>query len=394
MRSMWRHKLVLAWMFCSGLPMAVLAAGRWQIPELPLNRSDVAKEWHDSTSWLNRKLRIKHGFIVAYAVEVRPGIQYTLQVTVPHHLQGVRAFLYDRWPLLASARQIELPTGPVMLTPHMKQITYRWRLGVSAHSTGNMLYVVVSSPRDPGKRRGLLPRIELRSPPISPHHHIGRGITYLSGPQNLVLADDSTSVSNRLTPILSARHERVSADVTTINDLVSNGQFRAGLKNWVPVGAALPDKTPSVNAKVLRLPPASGVDQELDADVSDADSLLLQVALRLDPDTDNAHDPVKGPGFAIKLCYRDQQGKAYCGASAYCIAFRMLHATATTTTHACAVIKYPSAGKWYRYQLDLMKMKPLPVHIESLSLLASQRHGTVLVRGVHMFSRRPSHVTR
>lgn len=383
--------LILFFLLCSGITLAGVPADRWQVTKLQLNRPALARNWYGSNSPLNRGLHIQRGYIAVYAVEVLSGLQYTLQVTALHHLQGIRAYLYDRWPLLPGAHQIALPNGPVVLTPHTKHITYRWRLGISAHSTGNMLYIVVRSPRNPGYRSRYELHVVLRSPPIAPHHILGHGITYLNGPRNFYLYGGAYPMSYALQPLDLPKSSQELSDAAGFIDLVSNGLFRQGMKNWLPDGTAASDKMPSINAMGLRLPSNVGVGQELDADVEHADSVQLQIDFRLDPLADNNADSGKGSGLAIALCYRDRQGK-HCGANAHHILFHLSGKGGGAVTKLDGKNRSIAAAQWYRYQIDLMNIKPKPVRIDSISLLSCGSKGMASIREVHLFLRRSKHV--
>lgn len=365
---------------------AGVPAGGWQVMQLPLNRPAVGGWWYGAGSPLSRHLSVSSGYVALYAVQVLPGLQYTLQLSAPRSLQRVRACVYDRWPLLPGARRIALPSGPLVVPPHGNRVTYRWRIGISARSTANLLYLMVEYPLDPGRRRKLSPHITVSSPPHSPVHGMARGVTYLQGPSNLVLAGEPAAVSYVFDPSAAPVASAPRPAWSVPGDLISNGDFDTGLKNWVPVDLdATGPEAPGVHGGTLRLPPAAGVRQELDADVRRAGSLRLWVDLRIDGAAP------RGPALAIEVCYRDTSNRRHCGDRARRIDFYGDAAPASPTSTAAHRVP---EGRWYRYQSELLDLQPPPARIESIALLGGHGAGTARVRQIHLILRGQDHATQ
>lgn len=383
---------------------------RWQVTELRMNVPAVGGWWYASRSPLSRGLNIGGGYVAIYAAQVLPGLQYTLQLSTPTGLQRIEAYLYDRWPLLTGARRAALPSGPVVLTPHARRITYRWHVGISARSTGNLLYVLVRYPRNPARRRNLEPRILVSSPPLSPTHRVGHGVTYLQGPQDFVLSADTSVVSYVFHPgPVGGGAEVPSPGWAVPGDLISNGRFRSGLKNWVPVNEddalnAQSQARAEPRAGGLHLPPDSAVRQQIDADVSHARSLVLWADVRLDAAAARGPLAGRGPSLGIDICYRDTQGGEHCGGKADRIEFytRAAHGTtlgrpggAASGDPGTLSAEHIAAGHWYRYQVDLVRLRPPPAHIDSITLLGGHgAHTTSTLREVHLIVRSEDHVTQ
>ncbi|MEJ2346409.1 MAG: hypothetical protein P8090_13545 [Gammaproteobacteria bacterium] len=352
--------------------------------QLPLNRPAVGGWWYGAGSPLSRRLNVSSGYAALYAVQVLPGVQYTLQLSTPRSLQRVHASLYDRWPLLPGARRIALPSGPLVVPPRGHRLTYRWRFGVSARSTADLLYLVVEYPLDPGRRGPSSPYITVSSPPRSPLHSAARGVTYLQGPRDLVLVGQPAAVSYVFDPSAPPAASAPLSRWSVPGDLISNGNFDTGLKNWVPLDLnATGRDAAGVRDGILRLPPAAGVRQELDADVHGAGSLLLWVDLRLD-----GAAAAIGPGLAIEVCYRDRGRRRHCGRQAQRLDF---YDAAAPPDNAAAAGQRVPAGRWYRYQSQLLNLQPPPARIESIALFGGRGAGTARVRQIHLILRGRGH---
>lgn len=371
---------------------ATTPPGGWQVNELRLNAPTVGGFWYGAASPLSRGLNVTQGYAALYAVEVLPGLNYTVQLTVPHSLKGIQVFVYDRWPLLLKARAIPLPTGPVVVRPQARRVTYRWRVGVSARSTGSLLYMLVHYPRDPAHHRRLAPRLLVASPPIGPSHHIGHGVTYLPGPRQLVLHGDRSAVAYVFHPAGPDSPTRSRPVWTVPGDLISNARFTGGLKNWVPLtGASGQAAQPGVDTGGLALPAGTGVRQEVDADVSRAESLILWADVRLDgPSGDMLQQ--RGPGFALAVCYQDEKGTRHCGDTAYRVSFSTAGERGSPLKgDAQDPRQQVPAGRWVRYQTNLLDMNPPPVRIDSLTLRGGEGVRAARVREVHLILRSNDH---
>ena len=364
---------------------AVVQAGawphHWRVTELQPNEPVVGGVWYRTGSLLDRGMNLGDGYVALYVVEAEPGAQYTLQLKAPHSLKRIRAYVFDRWPGTAGVHSTPLPTGPAMIPAHARYVTYRWRVGVSARSRGNLLYLLVRYPQDPGRRTGLAPRIVVFSPPISPTQAIGHGVTYLQGPGGLMLADDAAMMPSMSPGVAPGRFGDMQPGWAPTGDLISNGTFAAGLKDWNPVRAGRQEGTePRVDADGLRLFPDTGVSQQLDADVAHDDALVLWADVRIGrtPHAQGSH-----PALTLAVCYRDGLGHRRCGDQAYrsvIYAGRMPVATEVGPERREAV----PIGHWYRFRANLMQISPTPVHIESISLRGPAHAGSAWIREVHL----------
>lgn len=384
-----RRLSLLLVLWCLPLMGQAAPPGGWQVTELRLNTPTMGGSWYPANSPLSRGLHVDSGYVGLYAVEVLPGLEYTVQLSVPHGLKRIRVFLYDRWPMLLKARAVQLPTGPVVVTPRSRRVTYRWRVGISARSTGSLLYVLVHYPRNPGHHRAYAPRLLVGSPPLGPQHQVGQGITYLQGPRQLVLYGDRAPVAYVFQPAAPASPRQPRPTWTVPGDLISNARFAGGLKNWVPVdspsGSA---RGPDVDTAGLVLPAGAGVRQQLDADVTGARSLVLWADLRLDAQA-GAGDALRhsSPGFSVDICYRDARDQRHCHEGAYEVNFypgEPGSADSPLKDKGSGTGELVPSGRWVRYQTDLSELDPAPVRIESIALRADPGAGAARVREVHL----------
>lgn len=354
----------------------------WRVTELWPNKPVVGGVWYRTGSPLDRGLNVGTGYVALYVIEVVPGAQYTLQLKAPHSLQRIRAYVVDRWPGDTGARRMALPTGPAMIAPHARHVTYRWRIGVAARSPGNLLYLLVRYPRDPGRRLELAPKIIVFSPPISPMHDIGHGVTYLQGPGELMLSDDAMTAPAMLPAEMSGHFDDAQPGWPSSGDLVSNGRFAAGLKNWTPIHVGQQGaREPTVDSEGLRLLPDTGVSQQLDADVAHDDALVLRAYLRVER-ASGARDG--HPGLTITVCYQDGLGRRHCGDNAYRSLFYVADMPEKASGASRSQEKMVPNGRWYRFKVNLMDVTPKPIHIESISLLGPAHAGRAQVREVHL----------
>lgn len=381
-----RWGLWVGLLVCAPLAANTVRAGGWRVTELRLNTPTMEGQWYASASPLARGLGIRAGYMALYTIEVLPGLQYTLQLRVPRAAERVRVYAYDRWPLSAGARRFALPSGPVTWPPRARRITYRWRIGISPRSTGTLLYLMVWFPRPWPAGPVTAPVLLVRSPPIVPTHRIGRGITYLDGPRDLLLSGESGAVSYTLLPAAPAVPVRSARVWTAPRDLVINGRFSAGLRGWVPrTGADGRGLEPTVGSQGLRLAPGTGVRSQLDADVARARALVLWADVRLGRATSGDGGRTTGdPGLTIALCLRDEAGRRHCGRHSDRIEFfRQGKGNAATAAAAGRIRRLIPAGTWYRFQIDLAGGPSHPAHIDSIDLSAGTA-GTAWVREVHL----------
>ncbi len=372
---------------------AIASAGTqddWRVMELGINAPvAVGGWWYRGGTPLARGLDVGGAYVALYAVEVLPGMQYTLQLSVPSSLQHIRAYLYDRWPLLAGARRVPLPNGPLVVAPGASRFVYRWRVGIAARSRSDLLYLLLRYPHAPARHSRWAPRIAVYAPPLLPGRSLGAGVTYLQGPRALVLSGDAPAVSYLLQPAEPIRQAAASPAWIPPGDLISNGHFRAGLKNWVPqVAGDSGRKAVTVDAGGLRLSPAAAVRQQLDADVAQASSLMLWTDLRLNI---GSHGTTAAPALVIALCYHDARGVGHCGNNARRI--RFYSTTAKARTDVWSERRIP-AGRWFHFQADVDKLKPTPTKLDSVALIAEGTAGTVQVREIHLIERSDDNATR
>jgi hypothetical protein len=178
-------------------------------------------------------------------------------------------------------------------------------------------------------------------------------------------------------------------------DLISNGRFDAGLKNWVPQQAdASGSDVPTVSIKGLRLTPGAGVRQQLDVDVVHARSLLLWADLRIDKILAGKSAADNDPNIDIEVCYQDIQGGQHCGAQAHHIEFYAGNKGIPGDRKSAGITQHIPVGQWYRYQIDLLDMKPTPAHIESIALHSAGSTDTAWVREIHLILRGGEHATQ
>lgn len=360
-----------------------VAQDDWQVTGLAVNAPSMAVGWwYRGGSPLTRGFNVDDAYFALYAIEVSPGLQYMVQLSVPPSLRHIRVCLYDRWPLQDGARRIELPNGPVVVPPHAVRFVYRWRVGISSRSNGSMLYLLVRCPRMPGRHSRRFPRIAVLTPSSPPNGLPGKGVTYLSGPRDLVLSAGTPAVSYLLRPAEPAQGSVIAPHWTPPGDLISNGRFRAGLKNWVPQDVnSTVSQLPSVDADGLRLPAGTSVRQQLDAAVGQSLSLVLWTDLRLIP---APHGGSNAPELVIALCYRDVHGDDHCRSDAHRI--RFYPATGNADGDASPVRRVP-ADHWYHFQTDISGVKPAPARLDDIVLKALVGKGTVRIREIHLLLR-------
>ncbi len=370
------------------------AQQEWRVTALGINAPvAVGGWWYQGGSPLTRGLHVDGTYVALYAVDVFPGMQYTVQLSVPSSLQHIRAYLYDRWPLLAGARRVALPNGPLVVPPSAARFVYRWRVGIAARSSSNLLYLLLAYPRFPGRHSHWAPRIVVYAPPLLPGQNMGDGVTYLQGPRALVLSGSAPAVSYLLQPAEPVIQAAASPVWTPPGDLISNGNFRAGLKNWVPqIVSDAGRKAVNVDAGSLRLAPGGAVRQQLDADVAHAASLVLWTDLRLNTEPRSG---TVAPALVIALCYHDVGGAAHCGNDARRIRFYPATAKATTNadTGARSARRIPT-GRWFHFQADIDTLKPAPARLDSIALIAAGKAGGAQVRDIHLILRGDDDATK
>lgn len=322
-----------------------------------------------------------------YLLELRPGADYTLGLRYAAALQVKPILtLFDRWPQLPQANAYRLAAGPVVRTDHTK-IEYRWRLGVSSRSPGDLAFLAVEvPPQSFGRGHTFRHALYLTTPAISPLQQRGEGITYLRGHDDLLLAETGPSDDYRVvSPFACHRVPAGEQEPGTAGEnLVTNGDFAQGLRGWQlrPAGA----EGVGVFRGRLRLwsrdsARPSGVVQPLDIRTPRGAPLRLSIDMRIDAQA----EPIGTSGSApltLAVCYRDGQGADHCGENAFRRRFTLrLGEKQRLPRDAVPVPR----GEWARYAFDFSELNPRPRQLTRVELSgrgAPERD--VLVRSIHI----------
>lgn len=361
---------------------------RWHVVELMLDSRPYPGAIPYRNSWLNTSHHVSGGYAVLYSIELIPGGHYTLGLSCPSYARDVAVVLFDRWPGSPGARMTTLPMGPLVRTG-TKSLEYRWNLGIAPQSTSTLLYVSVEG--RPSKREHMeLPHtVFVRSTPTKPSSRVGQGTTYLQGPQNLVLTGEREQVAY-LVRKTEVEHEAESETTSMVlaipGDLVHNGWFTQGLNYWQPHRdyEIDPEVTGfSLTKDGLRLfstvsHEREGVMQQFDADVSDAETLILRADVRVDAQTlaGTGPDGREAP-IAISIGYETDTGKQSTEQHIFWQGFYCLDPEEPGLSKNGQ--KVPQ-GLWYRYIVNLMQIEPRPKKIKFIAIEGSgwpQRDGCV-----------------
>ena len=350
-----------------------------QVIELRLNAQPFPGTIPYRNSWLGNDSLINGRYEALYLIELIPGRSYTLGMACrPPYFQDLAVTLYDRWPSSPGVRRYTLPMGPLVRTK-ADRLEYRWGIGISPKRTSTLLYLAVEG-RPANAEPTFLPHIVfLSSEPPQPASRVGKGITYLQGPQDLVLAGERDQVSYIVTrPEGESAPETTAAVLPLPGDLIQNGWFRDGLNHWNPHRDYVIDQDVSSFSLLtdgLRIYSTTshareGVIQYLDADVSDAETLILRADVKVD------HQALGGTGpegrdapLAITVGYEDARGESHArGGRFFWQGFYMLDPTEPNLDTNGQ--KVPQ-GLWYRYIMNLMQLDPKPIKINYISLEGS-----------------------
>lgn len=349
-----------------------------RVAELP-----VGSEYHhgvlafDRSSPLDRGFYFGHGFHAVYLVRALPGRQYTLGFRyAADWRKRVEVMLFDRWPFAPGASHFDLPHGPI-LRGRSDQVELRWHLSVSPESAGTLLYIVVeASDAIPDDYDGFPHDLFLAWPPIESRNEIGHGVTYLQGPENLLLAEQVPGAPVILTAIElgRTRSEPLSA-WSPPGDLVVNGAFTEGMQHWSPIRnrdrSKLRSGAFSVGRDGLVLrgnvdESMTGAHQQLEVNVRGLDRLMLQARVKIvrqtEPGLGKKGD--RSP-LSISVCYDDVEGGSHCGRDAFIRRFYSLKPDNRKSVHNAQWIP---RGEWYWFREDLMRLNPRPVRIRSISV--------------------------
>ncbi len=388
-------------MYCIGLCM--LAAGllaappvqatapwasRWHVVELMLDSRPYPGAIPYRNSWLNTSHHLSGGYAVLYSIELIPGGYYTLGLSCPSYARDMAVVLFDRWPGSPGARMVTLPMGPLVRTS-TTSLEYRWNLGIAPQSTSTLLYVSVEGRPSEPKHLELPHTVFVRSTQTKPSSRVGRGITYLQGPQNLVLTGEREQVAYlvRKPEVEREAEAGTTSMVMAIpGDLVHNGWFTQGLNYWKP------HRNYEVNQDVssfsldkdgLRIfstvsHEREGLVQLLDADVSNADTLILRADVRVDTQALGGTGPDgRQAPIAIAVGYEADTGEKSTGQNIFWQGFYCLDPQEPNISENGQ--KVPQ-GLWYRYIINLMQIEPKPRHIRFIALEGSgwpQRDGWI-----------------
>ncbi|RMG53863.1 MAG: hypothetical protein D6717_10500 [Gammaproteobacteria bacterium] len=311
-------------------------------------------------------------YSAVYVAEVLPGENYDLGLRLRSDLNTrVRVSVYDRWPFAPEARRYELPMGPVVRTAS-PEVEFRWHLGISPGSEGSRLYVLFETePRGAGAMHGLRYALYLARVPRRPMNTRGRGITYLAGPQGLVLAEGPQDprvvlvvASGADAPVPEQPGEQWTPS------LVRNGSFRRGMEGWTLISEGESSRAGSRVAVdeaglIIRGDGSAGtvgVRQAVHRKVTEGRPLMLRIAVRLDGEARDRDTDVGVP-LEVAVCYLDARDQEHCGSRAY----RRRFVTRERPGGSGEVISIPH-GAWYEYEDDLGRLPEPPLVVKSVSI--------------------------
>ncbi|MDF1525178.1 MAG: hypothetical protein RRA15_13475 [bacterium] len=364
---------------------------QWRAIQLP-----ATGQWYEGQGFnradtpLDRSGPLGNGYNTIYLVDLEPGLDYTLGLRYRADAgKELSAELFDRWPYDPEARSYKLPLGPVVRTDP-DWIEYRWRVGVSDRSRGNLAFVAVQArPRGAGPTSRFRHFMYLTTPAVRPMNHVGTGITYLRGPSDLFLPQTTDQVQYVVEYPYDARgpDNGPGTDWRPGGGLIFNGDFSQGLQGWDLFsegedGDAV-DHVASgkdglriwSDSKALR----SGVKQVIQREVRDAGSLVLEMELRIDKDPGGLSQTDAG-AIELSICYLDSEGKDHCGDEAY----RTRFTTHRQSSPADGVVQI-TIGKWFFFESELMDLTPGPQVIKSVSVAGGQSPGQdAWIRQIHL----------
>ena len=332
-------------------------------------------------------------YLAVYAAEMEPGQNYDLGLRLQADLNTrVRVAIFDRSPWAPGARRYDLPMGPVIRTAS-PEVEYRWHVGVSPHSEGRTMFITIEAvPGTPGQWCGVWYAIYLARAPRSPMNTLGRGITYLEGPRDLVLPgrrEGSSSYMMAAPDPLAAGSGPSGPGWSP--SLIGNGDFRRGLQGWT----LIPEDDPAVtgrvvvdeNGLIIRGDGGAsqvGVRQVLQRRVMPGRPLMLRVVVRLDRFAPAADAGNTAP-LVISLCYLDGKDEEHCGERAY----RRRFFADAAAADGMDVVRIPY-GVWFEFEDDLGRTTPGPVVITSASITGGGIAGvTARIRDIRLLQTAP-----
>lgn len=331
--------------------------------------------YHHQSAVSGKGFHYANSWSMIYLVNVLPG-SYSLALTCPADINMKPAVsIFDRWPYDSNARPYTLPMGPTVM-PAGKKAEYRWGLGISPASTSTFLYIIVEVPAGTG-RQGFFPCEVFITGQTSPMYTMKRGITFLSGPENLVLTSGQGSISYAVDTPGQTFNPDALPPMPIPGDLVQNGAFRDGLNHWTPHRDRVPAdniKSFSLKDRVLRIESVEsrnreGLMQKINEDVSDVKSLILRADVLVAEQTQGGLGPEgKDAPIAIAVGYRDASGREEKKDLVFWKGFYCLEPEDTAKSGEGQ--KIPK-GEWYRYIFDLMQLDPKPASILFISIEGS-----------------------
>ncbi len=361
-----------------GVDRAVQASGNLADDVRHVRQLPVEGDWHGGWiefRWLtplDRGFSYRNGYHAVYAADVLPGREYALGLRYPAREQArVHVMVFDRWPFDAKAKRYDLPMGPVVRTGR-HTIEYRWRLGISRRSPGQRLFVVVEAEPPAGKEaRRFRHDIYLVDSPRRAKDLLGKGITYLRGPNDLYLVE---AVTEQPVIIVEAADYGSADSVDRAwlrgRNLIRNGDFELGLTGWELISDEGQDTAMrhlAVGDDGLRFWSDDerldfGVRQRLLRHIGHGESLQLAATLRIDREGPASTGRPTSP-LAISICYTGQDDSEHCGAGAQRWRFTI---RAGKDRHN-GTVRIPK-GEWYEFEFDLLKLSPAPEVIKSVTI--------------------------
>lgn len=328
-----------------------------------------------------------------YAIEVLPGLEYSIGLGYPSSNRDVRISMFDRLPYLPGAKRVSLPAGPVVRTNSQK-VEYRWRTGISKKSTSSLLFIAVEMKATDRLISPLPHTVSVMTPPESPIDMVGSGITFLEGPREFILRAgpyaDVSYVVEKTRPATAS----FLLTLPIIGDLLKNGWFRDGLNGWQThrnYEVTGDVDSVSLSDEGLRMVSSStsgkeGVMQRIDADVSDAESLMLRADVKVEKQAIGGTGPDGNTApMAIALCYEDAEGREHCKDDMLWTGFYSI--PPVEPNKSVNGQKVPK-GLWYRYITDIMQLEPRPRFIKYISLEgAGTPEREAWIRDVHLVKR-------
>lgn len=357
------------------------------VVELPLG----GYHHHNQMLYPARGFRYSGSYSLVYLVNILPG-EYSVVLSYPVGTLNLApaVSIFDRWPYASQARRFDLPMGPTVRTMP-KKIEYRWHVGISPKSTSTLLYISVEVPAGGYGSTAFPHSLSIMTPPSMSANTLDRGVTFLTGPTELVLTSQQGAVSYVVERPDQAFDATALPVLPIPGDLVKNGSFKDGLNSWLPHRdrIASQDVTSfSLHDNALKITGSSGkgregVMQKIGADVKGMATLILRADIKVTEQT------LGGTGLngsdapiAIAIGYRDAAGKEVSKDLLFWKGFYAL--SPEEPNKAKAGQKVPK-GSWYRCIFDLMQLDPKPATILFISLEGSgwpAREGWI--REVHL----------